>query len=148
MKLEDFENQYKLLGIDNLYCNTYSNMGRKVLETNPKIKALLERHEGATFENGLIRIHNAGSFYFWPGLPFEFFKRYRGKAYVFAYDWMGRQYAVLGENIILMLDPATAEVFELKVSLEEFFNVDLSQGKEDLLEQSKFLESLTYYLVS
>ncbi|MBS1500495.1 MAG: DUF1851 domain-containing protein [Bacteroidetes bacterium] len=102
---------------------------------------LLEEYGGTTFDNGLFRIHNEGSFYYWTKLTFEYFKKFKGSALVFGFDWVGRQFALSedgNKSIILMFDPATAEAFELEASLEDFFNIDLAEGKEDLLEEKKF----------
>lgn len=143
MKLDQFNSNYKVTGIEKDLYGKFTEVGDVALHNLSKIESLLDQIAGATFDGGLFRIHNKGSFYYWTRLVFEYFKKYKGKSYVFGFDWMGRQFALtesVNKTIILMLDPATAEVFELEASIEEFFNIDLVEGKEDLLEEKKFLK--------
>lgn len=142
MKLDQFNKNYKVTSIEKGPFEKFAEVGDVALQNISNIQLLLDQTAGATFDEGLFRIHNIGSFYYWTRLVFEYFKKYKGKSYVFGFDWMGRQFALTektNSSVILMLDPATAEVFELEASMEEFFNIDLVEGKEDLLEEKKFL---------
>ncbi len=142
MKLDRFNNHYTQTNVENGLYDKFTEVGNIALKKSPTMCSLFDQFAGATFDEGMFRIHNKGSFYYWSKLSFEYFKKYKGKAYVFGFDWMGRQFALndsASESVILMLDPATAEVFELEASIEEFFNIDLVEGKEDLLEEKKFL---------
>ena len=141
MKLTTFLESYEKSGIDNTYLKSYEEVGTTALVKLPGLSILFEEFSGAVFDDGLFKIHNKGSFYLWTELTFEYFKKFKGNSYCFAFDWVGRQYAVNYINNrprILMLDPATAEAFELEKNIELFFNEDLVEYKKEMLEFDKF----------
>jgi len=141
MNLSDFSRHYNCTDIEKSRYSEFAEVGEVALNRSVQMQSLINQYAGATFDHGLFRIHNQGSFYRWTKLAFEYFKKFDGFALVFGFDWMGRQFALNepeNSNVILMLDPATAEAFELEASLEEFFNTDLVEGKEDFLEATKF----------
>lgn len=143
MKLDRFTNHYAVTGIEKDLYGKYAEVGDIAIKNVDQVKFLLDQFGGATFDRGLFRIHSKGSFYYWTKLCFEYFKKYKGTSYVFGFDWVGRHFALTekaNKSIILLLDPATAEVFELQASIEHFFNISLVRGKEDLLEEKKFQE--------
>jgi hypothetical protein len=142
MKLNKFLTSFSLSGRNDIYSERYKEVGLLALSKIPEVSNLFEQFSGAIFEDGLFKIHNIGSFYLWTELTFEYFKKFKGKSYCFAFDWVGRQYAVnYSENKsrILMLDPATAEAFELQTDIESFFNEDLIESKGDLFEVDNFI---------
>src|ERR1700748_3683929 len=111
MKLDVFLTSFTQTGSDNSYSEKYKEVGTIALIKLPELFSLFNNHSGAIFNNGLFKIHNIRSFYFWTELTFEYFKKFKGNSYCFAFDWVGRQYAVNyheGKTTILMLDPATA----------------------------------------
>jgi hypothetical protein len=141
MKLDKFNSHYKVTAIERNLYGKFTEVGDATLKNLSEVQMLIDQFGGATLDKGLFRIHNRGSFYYWTKLGFDYFKKYRGASYVFGFDWVGRHFAVTNKankNIILMLDPATAEVFELEASIEDFFNIDLVEGKNDLLEEKRF----------
>lgn len=141
MKINEFLIYFEQSEKNNSYREEYKEVGLNAIEALPELKSLLELLDGAVFENGLFRIHNIGSFYYWTQITFEYFKEYKGKSYCFAFDWVGRQYAVnyySGKTLILLLDPATGEAFELESNIESFLNTDLDEMKNGLLEFEKF----------
>jgi len=141
MKLGEFLGAFKQSGSDNTYLRQYNEVGSSALSNLPELRELFEGFAGIAFENGLFKIHTIGSFYLWTEIAFEFFKKYKGNSYCFAFDWVGRQYAVNysgGKTFILMLDPATAEVFELDANIESFLNEETDDFKNGLLEIEKF----------
>lgn len=141
MKFDKFLASYTKTDNNNSYAKLYEDIGLSVLSNLPELSSIIKKFSGNIFDNGLFKVHNAGSFFFWTNLTFEFFKKFKGNSYVFAFDWVGRQYAInYSENKtkILMLDSATGEAFELPKSLETFFNEDLINYKNDLLEFDKF----------
>lgn len=74
-------------------------------------------------------------------MAFEYFKKFKGNSYCFAFDWVGRQYAVNysdGKTLILLLDPATVEVFELEADIQSFLNEETDDFKNGHLEIEKF----------
>lgn len=144
MKLEKFLLSFKQTAKEVSYHIKYQNDGLTMLNTSSEVKDVISELGGGTFDNGLFRIHNVGSFYYWTKTVLEYFK-IDGSTYVFAFDWVGRQYAVNqldGRKLILMIDPATAEYFELEIDIEHFLSDDLNDFKNNVLEARKF-ESLT-----
>jgi hypothetical protein len=141
MKLDNFLTSFKKSSDDGGYLNRYNEVGLSALANLPELYELFENLSGTAFENGLFKIHSYGSFYSWTQIAFEYFKKYRGNSYCFAFDWVGRQYAVnynKGKTLILMLDPATAEVFELEANIESFLNEEIEEFKIGVLEFEKF----------
>ncbi|HWZ16906.1 MAG TPA: T6SS immunity protein Tdi1 domain-containing protein [Mucilaginibacter sp.] len=141
MKLDKFLGAFKQSGRDNTYLRQYNKVGSSALSNLPELRELFEKFAGMAFENGLFKIHTIGSFYLWTEIAFEYFKKFKGNSYCFAFDWVGRQYAVnysKGKTLILMLDPATAEVFELEANIESFLSEELDDFKNGLLEIEKF----------
>ena len=66
-------------------------------------------------------------------MAFEYFKKFKGLALVFGFDWMGRQFALnesSNKSVILMLDPATAEAFEKNLLLEQSLDGLRDPGRE------------------
>jgi len=141
MKLGEFLGAFKQSGSDNTYLRQYNEVGSSALSNLPELRELLEKFSGMAFENGLFKIHTIGSFYLWTEITFEFFKKYKGNSYCFAFDWVGRQYAVNysgGKTFILLLDPATAKVFELEADIQTFLSEELDDFKNSHLEIEKF----------
>lgn len=141
MTLDKFLEVFKLSGSDNTYLTQYNEVGSSALSNLPELRELFEGFAGMSFENGLFKIHTIGSFYLWTEMAFEYFKKYKGNSYCFAFDWVGRQYAVNyadGRTFILLLDPATAEVFKLDANIESFLSEELDDFKNSHLEIDKF----------
>ena len=141
MELNSFLKTYQQTGCNNEYAVKYKEVGDLALNNLPELSDLFKESSGKIFENGLFRIHNTGSFYLWTELSFDYFKKFKGKSYCFAFDWVGRQFAVNyldGKSQILMLDPATAEVFTLNKNVASFLNEDLVEFKDELMDIANF----------
>jgi hypothetical protein len=141
MNLNGFLKSFRQTGNDDAYLKQYNEIGLSALSNLPELSELFEKLSGKSFENGLFKIHTIGSFYLWTEMAFEYFKKYKGNSYCFAFDWVGRQYAIhysKGKTLILMLDPATAEVFELEGNIESFLSDGIDDFKIDVLELEKF----------
>lgn len=106
-------------------------------------KALFNECGGASFDDGLYRIHTSLSSKYWANIVGKYFQKYVGKIVPFAYDWLGRQFALdtSRKGLILMLDPATAEDFELQEDISTFHNQTLVE-KDSVLSESLFKETL------
>jgi hypothetical protein len=87
---------------------------------------LAGRFAGCTFENGLYRLHDAGTGPQSAGLLAEAFPEFASRACPFAYDWLGSQFALDsgrvqdGEPLVLLLEPGTGEALELPMSFAGF----------------------------
>ncbi|HEY9046408.1 MAG TPA: hypothetical protein VIN08_10955 [Ohtaekwangia sp.] len=107
------------------------------------IKSFFEECGGYSFRNGLYKTHNPGASIFWASIIATYFSRYNGKIIPFAFDWLGRQYAISNdsrENRIIMFDPATMEDFALEQNLYSFHNSELVEDQESILSEQYFHE--------
>jgi len=141
MIFNKFSSVFAKTGQEILYAQQYEEVALNALSNLHELHELLNNYTGAIFDNGLFKIHNKGSFYIWTKLAFEYFKKFQGNSYCFAFDWLGRQYAVNyfnNKTMILILDPATAEAFEVDKNIESFLNEDLAENKDFLFDVEKF----------
>ncbi|MEP6612670.1 MAG: T6SS immunity protein Tdi1 domain-containing protein [Mucilaginibacter sp.] len=141
MNLDSFFRSFRQSGKDATYLKQYEEVGLTAVSNLPELCELFEKLSGTSFENGLFKIHTVGSFYLWTEIAFEYFKKYKGNSYCFAFDWVGRQYAVNysgGKTSILLLDPATAEVFKLETDIQSFLNEETDDFKNSHLEIERF----------
>jgi len=109
---------------------------------------LLDLFGGATFNNGLYRIHSFGSSVQWALIIAEYFGQYRNKIYPFGFDWMGRQFCLsTSSDILFMFDPATGESFELRQALTLLHDEDFVNDTDDMLSINLFNKALTFYKI-
>jgi len=108
------------------------------------LSELFQMCGGRSYNNGVYRVHTIGSSIHWSELISDYFPNYKGKIVPFGFDWMGRQFCIKIDkpNMIYMFDPATAEDFELKESLEQFHNHDLVFDRESILSENSFHDIL------
>ena len=74
MKLDQFNSNYTVTDIEKGIYGKFTEVGDVALQNLSKIQSLLDQIAGATFDGGLLRIHNKGSFYYWTRLAFEYIK--------------------------------------------------------------------------
>lgn len=98
---------------------------------------------GCTFENGIYRLHDAGTGPLAAALVAEAFPRFASRACPFGYDWLGRQFATDsarledGEPLVLLFEPGTGEVLEIPFSFA-IFHEQLDELREPVLAESFF----------
>jgi hypothetical protein len=110
---------------------------------------VLDLFGGATFNNGLYRLHSFESSARWALIVADYFNQYRHKIYPFGFDWMGRQFCLSTSNdIIFMFDPATGESFELRHTLAILHNEDFVNDADDMLSISLFNKALSFYKIN
>src|SRR5947209_8216541 len=103
------------------------------------------RYAGCSFEGGLYRVHSEGSGPRGQQLVSEGFPRFASRAVPFAYDWLGRQFALddarvqSGESLILMLEPGTGQALEIPLSFRAFHE-QLNELREPALANRFFNE--------
>ncbi len=103
--------------------------------------SLIDLLGGTAFDNGLYRVHSFKSSVNWSLLIADFFNDYSNRIYPFGYDWMGRQFCLKSSGeILLMFDPATGQVFELKQSIISLHNKDFAEDKDGMLALNLFCE--------
>jgi hypothetical protein len=106
---------------------------------------LAARFAGCTFEDGLYRIHDAASGPKGMELLADAFPEFAARSCPFAYDWLGRQFAVdgdreeAGEALVLLMEPGTGQALEIPFDLVAFHE-QLDDLREPALAQAFFLE--------
>jgi hypothetical protein len=135
------EKNKKDLVIEKEYGVSFDNRALVEIKKNQTLSTLFSNFSGSSFNNGLIKIHTLGSSFYWTEIVLTYFKEYSNKCYCFAFDWMGRQFAIGNKNgidIVFMFDCCTGEVFEMEQSINGFFDEDLVDYIEDTLDTNRF----------
>jgi hypothetical protein len=92
---------------------------------------LAGRFAGCSFQNGLYRLHDAFSGPRAQALITEAFPPFAARAYPFAFDWLGRQFALdegrkeAGEPLVLILEPGTGQALEVPLPFSTFHDEEL-----------------------
>jgi hypothetical protein len=104
---------------------------------------LARRFAGCSFENGIYRLHDAGTGPRGEAWIAESFPRFASRACPFAYDWLGRQFALDSqrlegqEPLVLLFEPGTGEVLEIPFPFA-VFHEQLEGLREPALAESFF----------
>ncbi|WP_338523928.1 T6SS immunity protein Tdi1 domain-containing protein [Pseudomonas batumici] len=139
-----FDRFMKLYSLD-------GNDGGFFMPSNFSFKCLEQRFDGVlggSFNGGLYRLHSASEIKLWNHLVSEAFPDYAGRIFCFAYDWLGRQFALdgnrikNGEPLILMLEPGTGEVLEIPVGFIQFHEEELVNYANEALAVDFFKQWL------
>ena len=102
----------------------YVGLNDGVISNSPE--EFLSSVEGKTFLNGMYRVFNLSEIEKWCKIVVHTFPAYKGQIKVFAYDWLGRIFAVKKlQGTVLMFEPGTGEVFDIPVTIEDFHNVEI-----------------------
>jgi T6SS immunity protein Tdi1, C-terminal len=97
----------------------------------PGFAEFMAEFSGATFNQGIYRVHTAESVERFTPLVFSCFPTYRARAALFGYDWIGRQFALDksriedGEPQILMFEVDTGEAWEVPDGFIQFHDVEI-----------------------
>jgi len=106
---------------------------------------LAERFAGCAFENGLYRLHDATTGPRCAALVNEAFPAFAARACPFAFDWLGRQFALDSgrldgsEPLVLLLEPGTGEALEVPLSFAAFHE-QLDELREPALAAAFFAD--------
>lgn len=101
---------------------------------------------GATFAGGLYRIHDSVTGPKAKAWLQEAFPEFAGRATPFAYDWLGRQFAVDrarladGQPLMLLLEPGTGEGLEIDASFVGLHELELVEYPDAALAVSSYKE--------
>jgi hypothetical protein len=104
---------------------------------------LAARFARCSFENGIYRLHDAGTGPRAEARVAESFPRFSSRACPFGYDWLGREFAVDsgrregGEPLVLLFEPGTGEALEIPFSFAAFHE-KLDELREAALAGSFF----------
>ncbi|MCG8509375.1 MAG: hypothetical protein MI741_09115, partial [Rhodospirillales bacterium] len=95
---------------------------------------------GTTYEHGLYRVVIASKVASATDAISHVFPETRGRIRVFAYDWLGRHFAIdvkeQPSKRVLMLEPGAGETMEIPVPIIEFHNTELVDYPNDALAKS------------
>jgi len=103
---------------------------------------LFGRFGGASFNNGMYRIMTPASVQQWEALVCESFPQFSQRLSCFAYDWLGRVFAVdsrRNENDghgVLLLEPGTGEALQIPCGIRLFHDEELVEHREEALAAS------------
>lgn len=110
-------------------------------------RELLGEHAGATFENGLYRLHSASTAQLASELIADAFPDIAAHVRPFGYDWLGRQFVVdfgsvdrSGAPIVTMLAVGEGATFDMQADLVRFHDVELLEHPAEALALPLFEE--------
>ena len=130
--------------LDSISNNGLDKENKKQIEYfsfDNEVSYIIEEIGGKSYVNGLIRIHTKSTSTFWTKICVDFFNQFLDIVNCFACDWLGRQYAkLMDQDIIIRLDPATGQFDELESSLKEFFTELIIEHKEGILNLDQFID--------
>ena len=85
------------------------------------IDEFLENTSGKSFFNGLYSIFKREDIEKWNNIVGEYFPNYKGSFSVFAYDWIGKIYAIDNDSkMIKMFDPEEHECYVTDMDIVQF----------------------------
>jgi hypothetical protein len=105
---------------------------------------LVEQFAGCSFDLGLYRIHDASSGPVAASAISEAFPDFARRAVPFAFDWLGRQFALDRERMVgddpqvLLLEPGTGQVLEIPSGLVDFHDKELVDFRDAALAATFF----------
>jgi hypothetical protein len=94
---------------------------------------VLEQIGGMSFCNGLYRVHTPADVPAWNATIATAWKETAGRVRVFAYDWLGRQFALYGDRMILQFSAGDLEFNEIPVDLVGLHNEELVTYRQEAL---------------
>ncbi len=100
-------------------------------------RELMARFAGASFNEGLYRIHPAQDVLEWTAIVEEAFPLCHGRTVCFASDWLGRQFALDkarvedGQMQILLVVPGTGDRLQIPATLESLHEHELIEHAGD-----------------
>ena len=105
----------------------------------PGFHGFIAQLGGASFRQGLYRIHTPEGMERWTMAVEGAFPQYRGQMVCFAYDWLGRQFAlhrgdlVEGLAQVRLFDPGFHQVLNIPCSFETLHRAELPEYADDAL---------------
>lgn len=105
---------------------------------------LMAAAAGCSFNDGIYRLHSAETAATGQASAVAAFPSLEGRGAVFAFDWLGRQFAVdfarlSGDQpMVLMLEPGTGEALEIPATFVEFHNTELTEFADSSLASEFF----------
>jgi hypothetical protein len=126
-------------------CDTDVSVKQNARATTPNksINDFLSRFGGQSFNKGIYRVFSPSDISRWNEIVTDMFPVFLNKINVFGYDWLGRVFAVMYDNIqseeeILLFEPGTGEVLEIPCDISTFHNDEIINSSDACLAQSFF----------
>lgn len=116
-------------------------VGDKFIEKIDTAEYLLKYLANKNILNGMYRVFSVDDAAKWNNIVEDAFPPYQNRIQVFAYDWLGRIFAVKKDtDTVLLFEPGTGEVLDIPVDIAEFHNVEIAEYNEDSLASDFFEE--------
>ena len=101
---------------------------------------------GATFGNGLYRLHDPRDINTWNSIVTEAFPEFSRRVWCFGYDWQGSQFALdaarrdprSSEPLVLLFEPGTGEALEIPATFHSFHESELVHNADAALTTTFF----------
>jgi hypothetical protein len=96
------------------------------LEDTPGYEGFMREYAGATFNDGVYRVHTLEGRIQWTDRIIEVFPEYKDQISTFGFDWMGRQFALdagrreRDQPLVLLFDPGFGEVLQIPGTFLDF----------------------------
>jgi hypothetical protein len=119
-----------------------SSLSRGLRGLATESQEFFRRYSGASFNQGLYRIHLIDHIDHWTANVVQAFPSFSKRITCFAFDWLGRHFAldhgrrVQGSALILMLEPGTGQALEIPATVEAFHDDELIEYPEECLAAS------------
>jgi hypothetical protein len=104
------------------------------------VAGVVEALGGVSLSGGMYRVFDAEGVRQWTSVAADGFPTYRDRATVFAADWLGRLLAAdaarrdgAGRELVVMLEPGTAEVLEVPCTVEAVHTSELLEAADALV---------------
>ena len=118
------------------------------LENTPGYEDFMREYAGATFNEGVYRVHSLEARASWTRLVEQAYPMYRGQFAVFGCDWLGRQFALdsqrreNGQPRVVMYEPGTGQALEIPATFHGFHDAVLSMESDAALADVFFQDWL------
>jgi hypothetical protein len=97
------------------------------------VEELLDRFGGMSFSGGLYRLHRLEDVGEWNHTIATAWSETANRVSVFAYDWLGRQFALFGQQMVLQFSAGTLDWVEMPADPVAFHNEILVTYRQDAL---------------
>jgi len=106
---------------------------------------LFSNFNGASFNEGLYRLHRIEKMQEWTSIACEFFTGFSGHVSCFAYDWLGRQFALdinqrnEQEPSVVMFEPGTGQALYVAKDFMNFHVQELTDHADAALAYETYV---------
>lgn len=124
-----------------MFSSFFSFVGVKDNNNVQNISEFLATYNGATFLNGLYRIHKSEDVAKWNGILRKSFPKFKSEIQVFGFDWLGRNFALdMKRNVVLIFEPGTGAILNTEEKFVDFHNNEITQYHDACLSSNFFNE--------